>query len=321
MITKLLTYIFIFLFTFTSSAYPRFTDAYTDGLWINGVDSNLGTWTAGIENPFYVKQNTSDFAKVRNRDDFILEALIIGSYYVGVSYFAGDGDIIEGNKRMKDTDAYKYTFGAVNDATGYVVGKGIEGTDYLLNKTGITDSKYYLSEQIGKGLKWYENNISEETRNYIGYVGDVTNVAIIGASATKIVDTAVNKTLSATKSIGNKINKSIDKTVDGMTIDFGDTLPKTNVNINSFDNILKDASLSVKQTSLKKVINYEKGGNAYKDFASINAVNPQVKNNTFIGKTKDGEIINLHKSTSLNGIETLEVYDNNINRYIDIRYK
>ena len=121
--------------------------------------------------------------------------------------------------------------------------------------------------------------------------------------------------------VNKSINKSIDKAVDGMTIDFGDTLPKTNVNINSFDNILKDASLSVKQTSPKKVINYEKGGNAYKDFTSINAVNPQVKNNTFIGKTKDGEIINLHKSTSLNGIETLEVYDNNINKYIDIRYK
>ena len=192
----------------------RFADAYTDGLWINGEDYSLGNWNVADGNSLYVGQNSSDFANVKNRDDFILEALIIGSYYVGVSYFAGDGDIIEGNKRMKDTDAYKYTFGAVNDATGYVVGKGIEGTDYLLNKTGITDSKYYLSEQIGKGLKWYENNISEETRNYIGYVGDVTNVAIIGASAIKIVDTAVNKTLSATKSIGNKIKNGIKSNIN-----------------------------------------------------------------------------------------------------------
>ena len=76
--TKFLTYIFIFLFSFTSSVNAcyfieteaglgvlghetghavygdnedtanylgsRFTDAYIDGLWINGIDSNLGTW-------------------------------------------------------------------------------------------------------------------------------------------------------------------------------------------------------------------------------------------------------------------------------------
>ena len=204
----------------------RFADAYTDGLWINGEDYSLGNWNVADGNSLYVGQNSSDFANVKNRDDFILEALIIGSYYVGVSYFVGDGDIIEGNKRMKDTDAYKYTFGVVNDISGYVIGKGIEGTDYLLNKTGVTDSEYYLSGQIGEGLKWYEENVPENMRDYVEYVMDVSNVAIIGASTAKLVDKAVNKTINATKSVGNKINKSIDKTVDGMTIDFGDTLPK-----------------------------------------------------------------------------------------------
>ena len=204
----------------------RFADAYTDGLWINGEDYSLGNWNIADGNSSYVEQNGLDFASVKNRDDFILEALIIGSYYVGVSYFAGDGDIIEGNKRMKDTDAYKYTFGVVNDISGYVIGKGIEGTDYLLNKTGVTDSEYYLSGQIGEGLKWYEENVPENMRDYVEYVMDVSNVAIIGASTAKLVDKAVNKTINATKSIGNKINKSIDKTVDGMTTDFGDTLPK-----------------------------------------------------------------------------------------------
>ena len=204
----------------------RFADAYTDGLWINGENYSLGNWNIVDGNSLYVGQNGSDFANVKNRDDFILETLIIGSYYVGVNYFAGDGDIIEGNKRMKNTDTYKYTFGVVNDISGYIIGKSIEGTDYLLNKTGITDSEYYLSERIGKGLKWYEENVPENIRDSIGYVGDVSNVALTGTTVAKVIDKTVSKTISTTKGVGNKINQSIDKDVNGITIDFGDTLPK-----------------------------------------------------------------------------------------------
>ena len=68
--TNLLTYIFIFFFTFISSAYPKFADAYTDGLWINGEDSKLGSWNIADGNSLYVGQNGSDFANVKNRDDF-----------------------------------------------------------------------------------------------------------------------------------------------------------------------------------------------------------------------------------------------------------
>ena len=104
MITKLLTYIFIFLFTFTSSVNAcyfgksesglgvfgheighsmcgddkatagylgsRFADAYTDGLWINGEDYSLGNWNVADENSLYVGQNGVDFSGVKNRDDF-----------------------------------------------------------------------------------------------------------------------------------------------------------------------------------------------------------------------------------------------------------
>ena len=101
--TKLLTYVFVFLFTFTSSVNAgyfvksesglgvfgheighsmygddevtagylgsRFADAYTDGLWINGEDYSLGSWNVADGNSLYVGQNGSDFANVKNRDD------------------------------------------------------------------------------------------------------------------------------------------------------------------------------------------------------------------------------------------------------------
>ena len=199
------------------------------------------------------------------------------------------------------------------NSLGLITSIGTAGGSNLISGLGFTS--------IGATGLMEDGFIYSQGKNRDGYYENLSGMYMTGTDLA--IDSASNMIsfgLGAYQ-VNKSINKSIDKTVDGMTIDFGDTLSETNVNINSFDNVLKDASLSVKQTSPKKVINYEKDGNAYKDFTSINVVNPQVKNNTFIGKTKDGEIINLHKSTSLNGIETLEVYDNNINRYIDIRYK
>ena len=64
--TKFLTYIFIFFFTFTSSAYPRFADAYTDGLWINGEDYSLGNWNVADGNSLYVGQNNVDLPVLKH---------------------------------------------------------------------------------------------------------------------------------------------------------------------------------------------------------------------------------------------------------------
>ena len=171
----------------------------------------------------------------------------------------------------------------------------------------------WVDEEGYKGNRTYIDPINGEVYTAEGNIKEGATDLIIGG-VLYVGGKAVNK-------VGSKLMSKVDDALDidhisGIGMDL-----KPVDKVNSFDNILKDSKLSTIQNSPKKVINYEKYGNAYKDFTSINVVNPQVKNNTFIGKTKDGEIINLHKSTSLNGIETLEVYDNNINRYIDIRYK
>lgn len=126
MITKFLTYIFIFLFSFTSSVNAcyfietetglgvlghetghvvygdnedtanylgsRFTDAYTDGLWINGVDFKLGSWSSGDTNPLYIAQNNLDYAKVENKEDcgpICLSILGIGAIISGIGAYKG----------------------------------------------------------------------------------------------------------------------------------------------------------------------------------------------------------------------------------------
>ena len=123
---KLLTCIFIFLFTFTSSVNAgyfvksesglgvfgheighsmygddevtagylgsRFADAYTDGLWINGEDYSLGNWNIADGNSLYVGQNGVDFAKVKNRDDcgpLCLTVFGIGAIISGIGAYKG----------------------------------------------------------------------------------------------------------------------------------------------------------------------------------------------------------------------------------------
>ena len=219
------------------------------------------------------------------------------------------------------------TLGLVSDLYNKSTKKG-EGEPFIISSalTGliVAGSLYSIQDSARKIYAWVDGEGYKGNRTYIDPInGEVyTAEGNIKEGATDLIiggvlyvgGKAVNK-------VGSKLMSKVDDALDidhisGIGMDL-----KPVDKVNSFDNILKDSKLSTIQNSPKKVINYEKYGNAYKDFTSINVVNPQVKNNTFIGKTKDGEIINLHKSTSLNGIETLEVYDNNINRYIDIRYK
>ncbi len=124
--TNLLTYIFIFFFTFTSSVNAcyfvksesglgvfgheighsmygddeatagylgsRFADAYTDGLWINGEDYSLGNWSSGDTNPLYIAQNNADYAKVENKDDcgpLCLTVFGIGAIISGIGAYKG----------------------------------------------------------------------------------------------------------------------------------------------------------------------------------------------------------------------------------------
>ena len=124
--TKFLTYIFIFFFTFISSVNAgyfvksesglgvfgheighsmygddeatagylgsRFADAYTDGLWINGEDYSLGNWNIADGNSLYVGQNGSDFANVKNRDDcgpLCLTVFGIGAIISGIGAYKG----------------------------------------------------------------------------------------------------------------------------------------------------------------------------------------------------------------------------------------
>ena len=124
--TKFLTYIFIFLFSFTSSVNAcyfieteaglgvlghevghavygdnedtanylgsRFTDTYTDGLWINGIDSKLGSWSSGDTNPLYIAQNNVDYTKVENKEDcgpLCLSVLGVGAIISGIGAYKG----------------------------------------------------------------------------------------------------------------------------------------------------------------------------------------------------------------------------------------
>ena len=70
----------------------RFTDAYIDGLWINGVDSKLGSWSSGDTNPLYIAQNNVDYAKVENKDDcgpLCLTVFGIGAIISGIGAYKG----------------------------------------------------------------------------------------------------------------------------------------------------------------------------------------------------------------------------------------
>ena len=219
------------------------------------------------------------------------------------------------------------TLGLVSDLYNTATKKG-EGEPFIISSalTGliVAGSLYSIQDSARKIYAWVDGEGYKGNRTYIDPInGEVyTAEGNIKEGATDLIiggvlyvgGKAVNK-------VGSKLMSKVDDALDIDHISGIGTDLKPVDKVNSFDNILKDSKLSTIQNSPKKVINYEKGGNALDDFSSINVVEPIHKNNAIIGSTKDGEIINLHKSTSLNGIETLEVYDNNINRYIDIRYK
>ena len=206
--TKLLTYIFIFLFTFTSSVNAcyfvksesglgvfgheighsmygddeamagylgsRFADAYTDGLWINGVDSKLGSWNVADGNLLYVGQNGSDFANVKNRDDFEPISLTLTGLTVAGSLYS-----------IQDSARKIYSW--------------IEGEGY-------------------KGNTTYVDPISGEV-----YTSD----AMLKDGA---VDLATAATISGAFKIGGKvvgkIKNGINKSLDSITFGFDDVLPK-----------------------------------------------------------------------------------------------
>ena len=206
--TKFLTYIFIFLFTFTSSVNAdyfvksesglgvfgheighsmygddeatagylgsRFADAYTDGLWINGEDYSLGNWNVADGNSLYVGQNGSDFANVKNRDDFEPISLTLTGLTVAGSLYS-----------IQDSARKIYSW--------------VEGEGYKGNTTYIDpiDGRTYTAE----------GNIKE------GAIELATAAAISGAF--KIGGKVVGK-------IKNGINKSLDS----ITFGFDDVLPK-----------------------------------------------------------------------------------------------
>ena len=206
--TKFLTYIFIFLFTFTSSVNAgyfvksesglgvfgheighsmygddevtagylgsRFADAYTDGLWINGEDYSLGNWNVADENSLYVGQNGVDFSGVKNRDDFEPISLTLTGLTIAGSIYS-----------IQDSARKIYSW--------------IEGEGYKGNTTYIDpiDGRTYTAE----------GNIKE------GAIELATAAAISGAF--KIGGKVVGK-------IKNGINKSLDS----ITFGFDDVLPK-----------------------------------------------------------------------------------------------
>ena len=206
--TKLLTYIFIFLFTFTSSVNAgyfvklesglgvfgheighsmygddevtagylgsRFADAYTDGLWINGEDSKLGSWNVADGNSLYVGQNGSDFANVKNRDDFEPISLTLTGLTIAGSIYS-----------IQDSARKIYFW--------------IEGEGY-------------------KGKTTYVDPISGEV-----YTSD----AMLKDGA---VDLATAATISGAFKVGGKvvgkIKNGINKSLDSITFGFDDVLPK-----------------------------------------------------------------------------------------------
>ena len=206
--TKLLTYIFVFLFTFTSSVNAgyfvksesglgvfgheighsmygddeatagylgsRFADAYTDGLWINGEDYSLGNWNVADENSLYVGQNNVDFANVKNRDDFEPISLTLTGLAVAGSLYS-----------IQDSARKIYSW--------------IEGEGYKGNTTYV--------DPISGEVYTAEGNIKE------GVIELATAAAISGAF--KIGGKVVGK-------IKNGINKSLDS----ITFGFDDVLPK-----------------------------------------------------------------------------------------------
>ena len=219
------------------------------------------------------------------------------------------------------------TLGLVSDLYNTATKKG-EGEPFIISSalTGliVAGSLYSIQDSARKIYAWFDGEGYKGNTTYIDPIDGRTYTAegnIKEGATDLIIGGVLYVGGKAVNKVGSKLMSKVDDALDIDHISGIGTDLKPVDKVNSFDNILKDSKLSTIQNSPKKVINYEKGGNALDDFSSINVVEPIHKNNAIIGSTKDGEIINLHKSTSLNGIETLEVYDNNINRYIDIRYK
>ena len=284
---KLLTCIFIFLFTFTSSVNAgyfvksesglgvfgheighsmygddeatagylgsRFADAYTDGLWINGEDYSLGNWNVADGNSLYVGQNGVDFSGVKNRDDFEPISLTLTGLTVAGSIYS-----------IQDSARKIYSW--------------IEGEGY-------------------KGNTTYVDPISGEV-----YTSD----AMLKEGA---VDLATAAAISGAFKIGGKVVGKTGKSVK-------DT-------VNSIDDITRNLQKSKIQNSPKKVANYEKMGGISqleRDFNKLNTGMIEHKGNgVVLGIDKYGNRINMHNSRK-NGA-TLEIIDKNTNFRTKIRYK
>ena len=205
--TNLLTYIFIFLFTFTSSVNAdyfvksesglgvfgheighsmygddeatagylgsRFADAYTDGLWINGEDSKLGSWNVADGNSLYVGQNGVDFAKVENKDDcgplcltvFGIGAIIsgIGAYKGGEAKAIVDYGYLGNNEYMRpdgtrilgeDLETNLKIYGTMDIGGGLLMGAGSLMKASPSGKGGVVKGNLHRNSNCYNGKCW-----------------------------------------------------------------------------------------------------------------------------------------------------------------------
>ena len=179
----------------------RFADAYTDGLWINGEDSKLGSWNVADGNSLYVGQNGVDFSGVKNRDDcgplcltvFGIGAIIsgIGAYKGGEAKAIVDYGYLGNNEYMRpdgshisgeDLEANLKIYGTM-DVGGSLLMATVPFMEGSFSKKGLGGNpfkgkNFKQSEKIikkhggvkkgdnpiaGKGSYIYKKNVNEKT--------------------------------------------------------------------------------------------------------------------------------------------------------------
>ncbi|MGN0929308.1 MAG: hypothetical protein ACI4N3_01570 [Alphaproteobacteria bacterium] len=341
--TKLLTYILILLFTFTSSVNVYYVPHTTTengniiGFAYQSNDSEVKNITLNMANidmsdpkalmnALYhettnFEEHNANEITAKNRGD-------TGAGIFGLKNYGNENTNGMGGDEWLESHSGEDTIregslGLISDLHNTMTGEG-RGDGFILTGLAIAASIYSIQDSARKIYAWFDGEGYKGKTTYVdpingkiytaeGNLKEGATDLIIGGGL-YVGGKAVNK-------VGSKLMSKVDDALDIDHISGIGTDLKPVDKVNSFDNILKDSKLSTIQNSPKKVINYEKGGNALDDFSSINVVEPIHKNNAIIGSTRDGEIINLHKSTSLKGVDTLEVYDYNLGKYIDIRYK
>ena len=258
--TKLLTYIFIFLFTFTSSVNAGYSDAINRGETGAGIFSlkNFGNEnTNGMSKTEWMKENnltigsagslsllndynSSQAGNAEGNTSIMGTAFAIGkvglwawsTYIAGKSAESIGSNVASWKNGPDENGLYMTEYGSKvsgnallystsKNSLGLITSIGTAGGSNLISGLGFTS--------IGATGLMEDGFIYSQGKNSAGYYENLSGMYMTGTDLA--IDSASNMISFGlgVYQVNKSINESINKTFDSGFIDFGDTLPKSTV--------------------------------------------------------------------------------------------